>query len=294
MKNIQVLVLAFACSMSGVFVAETAADSGPAPAPEFSTMQWLKDNKRPLGFVTGLGVAGVGGLVGTGFVIKKIVRVAKEAIALKKQLQVNPKDMSLRKKRRALIRKAIGLGIGGLVLGFLSGCAVGCSWLLLNHTRDGYGRSKRRHASMLRVAQIQRDYVQVREPAWVWPTFMSSLNKRILNPVNGYSIFTPQQRRAPQEGDSIRFSDPEAERLIVYRNDTWDFSNAPVNLIIATINEQNWTNMGFTSESHQAFLDAQQASHEQLLKERGAASGSDYTNSSFAIGPGDALEEDFV
>jgi hypothetical protein len=35
--------------------------------------------------------------------------------------------MSLRKKRRALIRKAIGLGIGGLVLGLLSVAAVGIS-----------------------------------------------------------------------------------------------------------------------------------------------------------------------
>jgi hypothetical protein len=98
---------------------------------QFSFKVWLSrydyENAKKLGFAAAVGAAGVGGLVGTGFVIKKIVRVAKEVIALKKQLQLNPKDMSLRKKRRALIGKAIGLGIGGLVLGLLSGAAVGLS-----------------------------------------------------------------------------------------------------------------------------------------------------------------------
>jgi hypothetical protein len=122
MKNIQVLVLAFVCVISSAF----------ATAEKSSLGNWLSQKKyqnaKDLGTGAGVGVVGVGGLIGTGFVFKKMAQVAKEAIALKKQLHANPKDMSLRKKRQALIRKAIGLGIGGLVLGVLSGVAVGFSW----------------------------------------------------------------------------------------------------------------------------------------------------------------------
>jgi hypothetical protein len=122
MKNIRVLVLAFVCVVSSAApTADTFSKKGLLSKTNYK-------NAQDLGVFTVVpGAVGVGGLVGTGFVFKKIVRVAKEAIALKKQLHANPKDMSLRKKRQALIRKAIGLGIGGLVLGLLSVSAVGIS-----------------------------------------------------------------------------------------------------------------------------------------------------------------------
>jgi hypothetical protein len=267
MKNIQVLALAFLCSMSGtVLVAATKSDSGPAPAPEFSTREWLSRYKERLAVATGVGVAGIGGLVGTGFVIKKMVQVAKEAIALKKQLQVNPKDMSLRKKRRVLIGKAIGLGIGGLVLGLFSVGAVGLSGLGLNGSRKRYSRDREDH-------RIRRDYTPRDRRSYHTGALESSLNISRWSENEGFLTWVPQQLRAPQDGDTISNAQPSSVPLIVYRDGAWDFGNSS-SLFSPTleITEKEWTDMGFTPESLTDFTAAQQAHYGHIRDQATRAS----------------------
>ncbi len=267
MKNIQVLALAFLCSMSGtVSGTTTGADSARAPAPEFSTREWLSRHKKPLAVATGVGVAGIGGLVGTGFVIKKMVQVAKEAIALKKQLHANPKDVSLRKKRRALIRKAIGLGIGGLVLGVLSVGAVGISGRSLNQERRNYSWDRQDH-------RIQRDYTPLDRSTYHAGALKSSLNISWWGENKDFLTWVPQQLRAPQNGDTISNAGPYSEPLIVYRNGVWDFDDR-LCLFSPTleITEAEWTAMGFTRESLADFTAAQQAHYGHIRDQATRAS----------------------
>jgi hypothetical protein len=122
------------------------------PIQPFTCMGWVKNTdgmRRDLQLntaapLTGLTLAlGVGGLVGTGFITKKMVRMCKEAIALKKQIQENPKDRSLRKKRRALIGKAVGMGIGGLVLFLVSGFSLFLGMAGAKNIRSKYAKDKR-------------------------------------------------------------------------------------------------------------------------------------------------------
>jgi len=115
MKSIRNILLAVLCGMSCSVVGASATRAKPQP---FSFIGWVKNDdgmrvadKRGLdqprqsriGYgeaflaAAGLLALGVGGLVGTGFITKKMVRVCKEAIVLKKQIQENPKDRSLRK-----------------------------------------------------------------------------------------------------------------------------------------------------------------------------------------------------
>jgi hypothetical protein len=126
MKRFCLLGVTIVCALSDVFAAAT--ESSPTPTPQFSTRQWLIRYKNPLSrhisYHISFGLAGLGGLVGAGFTIKKTVHVIREAIALKKQLQANPTDITLCKKSRALVGQAILWGVGGLVLGVLSGSAV--------------------------------------------------------------------------------------------------------------------------------------------------------------------------
>ena len=155
MKSIRNIMLAVLCGISCSVVGMDVEGGAPAvqPIPQpFSSMGWVKntDGMRsnlqlniaaPL---TGLILAlGAGGLVGTGFITKKMVRVCKEAIALKKQIQENPKDRSLRKKRRALIGKAVGMGIGGLVLFLVSGLSLALSMVGVENIRKHYLHDKR-------------------------------------------------------------------------------------------------------------------------------------------------------
>ena len=83
-----------------------------------------------------------GGCVGTGFMIKELVSVCKKAVALTNQIRQNPKDPGLRKKRRKLIGKAIGMGIGGMVLAIMSQSLVPQFVLKGARFYTNYNRSK--------------------------------------------------------------------------------------------------------------------------------------------------------
>jgi hypothetical protein len=222
MKNIQVLALAFLCSMSGT-VSGAATKSDSARAPEYSVMQWLPKEKARVGVGVTLGTAGVGGLVGTGFVIKKIVRVAKEAIVLKKQLQANPKDMSLRKKRRVLIGKAIGLGIGGLVLGLLSVGAVGLSGRVAQIGRRDYLEEKRWRsptAKGLVSPILQMPSIHEALASSDWKVVKSTSSFSVTNPVSGLTV--------PADGSIVLLRKNGDEMRLVYSDLTgkWhDVSN---------------------------------------------------------------------
>jgi hypothetical protein len=165
--------------------------------------------------------------------------------------------MSLRKKRRALIRKAIGLGIGGLVLGALSVRAVFYTGKSFNNARKSYSRFRN-------LGHIQKNYDEISlAQASAKRLLVSSRNKQSWNAAGQFVTLVPKVRRAPQEGDSIRYADadPSVSNGIVYRNNDWDFGLASDRLGMEYITEREWYNMGFTQESLKAFVDAQQVSH---------------------------------
>jgi hypothetical protein len=153
MKSIRNIMLAVLCGIS-CSVVDVNVGLGAAlaqPIQPFTFMGWVKNTNgmrkdlllNKAAPLTGLILAlGAGGLVGTGFITKKMVRMCKEAIALKKQIQENPKDRSLRKKRRALIGKAVGMGIGGLVLFLVSGLSLFVSMTVAKAIRVEYAQDK--------------------------------------------------------------------------------------------------------------------------------------------------------
>jgi len=122
---------------------------------QFTVMNWVK-NKNDMrlnfdfkshAFNSGALVAlGVGGFIGTGFLFKKIAHVCRESIVLLKQIKQTTKDyrknVFLRKKRRALISQAIGMGIGGLVLGLVSGASFWHALSFFQKIRAQYSSHK--------------------------------------------------------------------------------------------------------------------------------------------------------
>lgn|GEM_PF-4215438 len=121
--------------------------------PEFNCINWLRNTNqmRSLGLhlpSRAICLAlGVGGFVATAFVIKKMICLCKEAIIIAKQIKQNTKsykkDLLLRKKRHAIIQKAVNMGIGGVVLLIMTGFFVVINAALLKDLRNRYVEDKK-------------------------------------------------------------------------------------------------------------------------------------------------------
>jgi hypothetical protein len=185
----------------------------------FSVMGWVKNtdgmrhdlNLERVAPWTGLALAlGVGGLVGTGFITKKMVRVCKEAIALKKQIQANPKDCSLRKKRRTLIGKAIGMGIGGLVLFLLFGVGLLLGTLCAKFIRNKYvadkaGWARQRYSE--RCFNLRREFSPRGHVCFWMPLSSAQLENYEL-----LMAHKPLPLRNPRSGDTLDYPSYDAVR----------------------------------------------------------------------------------
>ena len=121
--------------------------AGAARSEPWSLYEWMKKShfgSRPYSNGTCSAISGIllgvgaGGLVGTGFVLKKIGRVCGEAVALAKQIKKDPENKALRKKRRILIGKAVGMGIGGFVLMLFSALSLGIGGAGFNALHESY------------------------------------------------------------------------------------------------------------------------------------------------------------
>jgi len=232
--------------------------AGGQPIQPFTCMGWVKntdDMRSDLQLnidapLTGLTLAlGVGGLVGTGFVTKKMVRMCKEAIALKKQIQENPKDRSLRKKRRALIGKAVGMGIGGLVLFLASGVSLFLSMGIAKTIRGAYAQDKHFWACKIDTQKRSNLMQKLNSGGHLVRSHYVPFSSAQLENYELLMADKPLPLRKPQDGDRLEafchssnayFYDSKTKAWVGLDGELKDLSS---------YNGKTWADFGFTAPS---------------------------------------------
>jgi hypothetical protein len=199
-----------------------------------------------LGLVRRSGILGVGGLVGTGFITKKMVRMCKEAIALKKQIQENPKDRSLRKKRRALIGKAVGMGIGGLVLFLVSGLSLFVGMAVAKEIRVQYAQDKHFWACKIDTEKRSDLMQKLERGDHLVPIRYVPFSSAQLENYELLMADKPLPLRNPRGGDKLdAFSHSSSGYFYNSKTKTWEGLDGELR-DLGSYNGKTWADFGFT------------------------------------------------